>query len=142
MFSIGDFAKLGRVSPRMLRHYDAIGLLRPVAVDPATGYRFYRADQLSRLNGILVLKDLGITREQLRTILDDQVNLAQLDGMLRLRQAQLRAQIGADTDRLASVGAKLRMIGGDWPMVTTSRSPTCPPWGAPRPSCTAARWTT
>ena len=32
MFTIGDFAKLGRVSVRMLRHYDAIGLLRPAAV--------------------------------------------------------------------------------------------------------------
>lgn len=35
MFSIGDFAKHGRVSIRMLRHYDAIGLLRPAHVDPA-----------------------------------------------------------------------------------------------------------
>jgi DNA-binding transcriptional MerR regulator len=37
MFSIGDFAKLGRVSVRMLRHYDAIGLLGPAAVDPSSG---------------------------------------------------------------------------------------------------------
>ena len=39
MFTIGDFASHGRVSVRMLRHYDAIGLLRPAVVDPATGYR-------------------------------------------------------------------------------------------------------
>jgi DNA-binding transcriptional MerR regulator len=96
MFSIGDFARLGRVSPRMLRHYDAIGLLRPAAVDPATGYRFYRAYQLGQLNRILALKDLGITLEQLRAILDGQVNTDQLEGMLRLRQAQLRAQIAAE----------------------------------------------
>ncbi len=42
MFTIGDFARHGRVSVRMLRHYDAIGLLRPARVDPASGYRFYR----------------------------------------------------------------------------------------------------
>jgi DNA-binding transcriptional MerR regulator len=107
MFSIGDFARLGRVSPRMLRHYDAIGLLRPAAVDPATGYRFYRASQLGQLNRILVLKDLGVTLEQLRAILDGHVNVDQLEGMLRLRQAQLRAQIAADTDRLASIVVKL-----------------------------------
>jgi DNA-binding transcriptional MerR regulator len=53
MFSIGDFASHGRVSVRMLRHYDAIGLLRPAAVDRATGYRSYEARQLSRLNRIL-----------------------------------------------------------------------------------------
>jgi DNA-binding transcriptional MerR regulator len=100
----------------MLRHYDAIGLLRPAAVDPATGYRFYRAYQLGQLNRILVLKDLGITLEQLRAILDGQVNTDQVEGMLRLRQAQLRAKIAADTDRLASIEAKLAVIGGDCPM--------------------------
>src|SRR5713226_3442817 len=39
MFSIGELAQHGRVSVRMLRHYDAIGLLRPACVDPVTGYR-------------------------------------------------------------------------------------------------------
>ncbi|AKL70685.1 hypothetical protein M444_35425 (plasmid) [Streptomyces sp. Mg1] len=39
MFTIGDFARHGRVSVRMLRHYDATGLLRPAHVDPANGYR-------------------------------------------------------------------------------------------------------
>ena len=59
MFSIGDFARHGRVSVRMLRHYDALGLLRPAHVDPVTGYRSYRAAQLSRLNRIVALKELG-----------------------------------------------------------------------------------
>ena len=39
MFTIGDFARHGRVSVRMLRHYDAVGLLRPARVDPASGRR-------------------------------------------------------------------------------------------------------
>lgn len=53
MFNIGEFARLGRVSVRMLRHYDALGLLRPARVDPVTGYRYYEARQLSRLNRLL-----------------------------------------------------------------------------------------
>ncbi|MGY2007873.1 MerR family DNA-binding transcriptional regulator [Nocardia gipuzkoensis] len=44
MLSIGDFARHGQVSVRMLRHYDAIGLLRPARVDAASGYRYYEAD--------------------------------------------------------------------------------------------------
>ena len=59
MFSIGDFAGLGRVSVRMLRHYDAIGLLPPAHVDPHTGYRYYTASQLKVLNRVIALKDLG-----------------------------------------------------------------------------------
>ncbi|MDT0528831.1 MerR family transcriptional regulator [Micromonospora sp. DSM 115977] len=110
MFTIGDFAGLGRVSVRMLRHYDSIGLLRPAAVDPHTGYRFYRAEQLRRLNRVIALKELGLTLGQVQAILDDAVEVAELRGMLRLRRSQLEAQLAADTARLAGVEARLRMI--------------------------------
>jgi DNA-binding transcriptional MerR regulator len=110
MFSIGEFAGLGRVSVRMLRHYDAIGLLQPAAIDPASGYRFYNAEQLGRLNRVIALKDLGLTLRQVQAILDDQVDVAELRGMLRLRRAQLEAQMTADASRLAGVAARLRMI--------------------------------
>ena len=46
MLKIGDFSKLSRVSVRMLRHYDEIGLLKPVEIDSFTDYRYYREDQL------------------------------------------------------------------------------------------------
>lgn len=41
MLKIGEFSKLSRVSVRMLRHYDEVGLLAPSEVDPMTGYRYY-----------------------------------------------------------------------------------------------------
>jgi DNA-binding transcriptional MerR regulator len=110
MFSIGDFARYGRVSIRMLRHYDAIGLLRPARVDPASGYRFYRGSQLARLNRIIALKDLGFTLEQVQTILDEEVSAEELRGMLRLRRAELEAAIAADAARLARVEARLLTI--------------------------------
>ncbi|MEV4825529.1 MerR family transcriptional regulator [Micromonospora sp. NPDC049274] len=118
MFTIGDFARLGRVSVRMLRHYDSIGLLRPASVDAHTGYRFYRADQLRRLNRVIALKDLGLTLDQVRAILDDAVDVAELRGMLRLRRSQLTAQLAADTARLAAVEARLRMIESEGRMTT------------------------
>ncbi len=86
MFSIGEFAKLGQVSVRMLRHYDAIGLLPSAAVDPASGYRTYRAGQLGRLNRIIALKDLGFSLQQVQVMLDDRIAAAELRGMLRLRR--------------------------------------------------------
>ncbi|MBB4916227.1 MerR family transcriptional regulator [Streptosporangium saharense] len=110
MFSIGDFAQLGRVSVRMLRHYDALGLLRPAHVDPASGYRFYRAEQLSRLNRVLALKDLGLTLQQVRAILDEKVTVTELHGMVRLRRAELEERIAADTARLLRIEARLRTM--------------------------------
>lgn len=110
MLTIGDFARHGRVSVRMLRHYDALGLLAPARVDAATGYRYYTADQLARLNRIVALKELGLSLAQIRAVLDDQLSAEQLRGMLRLRHAQLRQQIEADTARLAGVEARLAVI--------------------------------
>ncbi|MBB5155338.1 MerR family transcriptional regulator [Saccharopolyspora phatthalungensis] len=110
MFSIGDFARHGRVSVRMLRHYDAIGLLRPAHVNPSTGHRTYAAAQLARLNRVVALKELGFSLQQVQQILDEEFTAEQLRGMLRLRQAELETQISADTARLAHVQARLRMI--------------------------------
>jgi DNA-binding transcriptional MerR regulator len=118
MFSIGDFASHGRVSVRMLRHYDAIGLLPPARVDPATGYRAYDANQLSRLNRIVALKDLGFTLEQVRTILDEKVGVDELRGMLRLRRADLESRLAADAGRLRQVEARLRLIEEEGAMPT------------------------
>ncbi|MGA5062932.1 MerR family transcriptional regulator [Streptomyces exfoliatus] len=118
MFTIGDFARHGRVSVRMLRHYDAIGLLRPARVDPHTGYRFYTADQLARLNRVIALKDLGFTLEQVGAILGEQIDADELRGMLRMRQAELEAAMAEARARLAQVGARLRAIESEGRMST------------------------
>ncbi|RCH68969.1 MerR family transcriptional regulator [Streptomyces sp. SDr-06] len=110
MFTIGDFARHGRVSVRMLRHYDATGLLHPAHVDPATGYRHYTAAQLARLNRIIALKDLGFTLQQVQEILDEKVTTEELRGMLRLRRAELEAAREAAVTRLVQVEARLRSI--------------------------------
>jgi DNA-binding transcriptional MerR regulator len=110
MFSIGDFARLGRVSVRMLRHYDTLGLLRPARVDQATGYRYYEAGQLSRLNRLIALKDLGLSLRQVGRILERKTGPEELYGMLRLRRAELEAQVADETARLTRVEARLRMI--------------------------------
>ncbi|MFC7534996.1 MerR family transcriptional regulator [Actinoplanes sp. GCM10030250] len=110
MLSIGDFAGLGRVSVRMLRHYDAIGLLRPAHVDPHSGYRWYAAEQLSVLNRVLALKDLGFSLTEVQSMIDEKLELGELRGMLRLRRAELAAQVHRDTARLALVDARLRLI--------------------------------
>ncbi|MGW6536017.1 MerR family transcriptional regulator [Streptomyces sp. NPDC055011] len=118
MFTIGDFARHGRVSVRMLRHYDSIGLLRPAHVDPYSGYRRYTADQLARLNRVIALKDLGFTLEQVGAILGDEIGAEELRGMLRLRQAELEAALEASRARLAQVGARLRAIESEGRMST------------------------
>jgi DNA-binding transcriptional MerR regulator len=110
MFSIGEFARHGRVSVRMLRHYDTIGLLRPACVDPVSGYRFYQASQLAELNRVIALKELGFTLQQVQSILAAKVSAAELRGMLKLRRAEIQALLEAETTRLARVEARLLTI--------------------------------
>jgi DNA-binding transcriptional MerR regulator len=112
MLNIGEFARLGRVSPRMLRHYDQLGLLAPGRVDPETGYRSYEVQQLGRLHRLLALRDLGFSLEQTRGLLEDELPIEQLHGMLRLRRAELELSVAEEQDRLRRVEAHLRAIEG------------------------------
>lgn len=59
MLKIGEFSKLSRISIRMLRHYDEIGLLTPEETDPFTGYRYYSAYQRFEAGRITALKEMG-----------------------------------------------------------------------------------
>jgi DNA-binding transcriptional MerR regulator len=110
MLSIGDLARHTRVSVRMLRHYDTLGLVVPERVDQSTGYRWYAASQIGRVDSLVALKELGFTLDQCRVILDEQVSVEELRGMLRLRQAELEQQIAVDSGRLAEVGRRLRSL--------------------------------
>jgi DNA-binding transcriptional MerR regulator len=112
MLTIGQFARLGQVSPRMLRHYDELGLLRPAYVDPDSGYRIYGVDQLVRLHRLVALRDLGFGLEQIAGLLDGEPSLDELRGMLRLRRAQLAQQLDDEQARLRRVDAHLRAIEG------------------------------
>lgn len=110
MFKIGEFSQFTRVSVKMLRHYDEIGLLQPAHVDPWTNYRYYTADQLPRLNRILVLKELGFALDQIADLLTDDLSLAQLEGMLKLRRAEVQAKVRAEQQRLAQIEARLALL--------------------------------
>ena len=63
MFKIGEFSKLSRISIRMLRHYDEIGLLHPAYIDPESDYRYYREDQLPQIgwNALDILRPNAMT---------------------------------------------------------------------------------
>ena len=73
-WSIAQVARMSKVTSRTLRHYDEIGLLKPVRVDQFTGYRYYSVAQLPRLNRILALKDLGFSLDQIAVVLQEEAH--------------------------------------------------------------------
>ncbi|MDF2987013.1 MAG: putative bacterial transcription activator [Eubacterium sp.] len=86
MYTIGEFSKLSHISARMLRHYDAIGLLRPAHTGVHNGYRYYDPAQLATLLQIETLKSYGFTLAQIPELLVlSQVELAQRIHAQRLK---------------------------------------------------------
>src|SRR6201993_341766 len=110
MFRIGEFSKIAQVSGRLLRYYDEIGLLIPESIDPETGYRYYSARQLPQLNRILVLKELGLSLEQIARLLDQETSVDEIRGMLNLRKAQIAQSVEEESKRLRFVETRLQQI--------------------------------
>lgn len=110
MFAIGEFSRLAQVTIKTLRHYDEAGLLKPARVDPDSGYRYYSAQQLPRLHRILVLKELGFTLEQVRLLLNEGVSGTELNGMLRLRQAEQAERLREEQFRLRQIETMIQAI--------------------------------
>ncbi len=78
MLRIGDFARLAGVTVRALRHYEAERLLAPAHVDEATGYRSYRFEQLTQIDRILALRDLGFPLADIRGLLTSDADVRAL----------------------------------------------------------------
>lgn len=118
MFNIGEFASIGRVSVRMLRHYDEIGLLPPARVDPHSGYRSYEGKQFAVLGRIVAFKDLGFRLDEVARIVHGDVNDAALHAMLSSRRTELARQIALDAARLHRLDVRLRQFEGE-PLMST-----------------------
>lgn len=109
MIKIGDFARLSQVSVVTLRHYDDMGLLKPISVDSFTGYRYYSVNQLPRLNRILALKDLGFSLGQVEQVLNG-LTVDQLRGMLKMKHAEVEQHLTEEQGRLARIANRLKQI--------------------------------
>lgn len=110
MFRIGDFSKLTRVSVKALRFYDEVGLLKPTYVDRDTGYRYYSATLLQRLNRILAFKELGLSLGEIVNLLEGDLPVDCVRESLQNRRAELARRIEREQAQLAEVDAWLAQL--------------------------------
>lgn len=110
MFRIGDFSRIARVSARLLRFYDEIGLLAPAHADPQTGYRHYTVAQLAQLNRITVLKELGFSLEQIGGMLKSPPAADELRRMLLLRRNDIERTLTQQSQRLRHIETRIAQI--------------------------------
>jgi DNA-binding transcriptional MerR regulator len=68
LLTVGLVARRRGLTAKALRHYDRVKLLRPAAVDLATGYRLYRGDQVAEARLVHLLRSLDLPLDQVRTV--------------------------------------------------------------------------
>jgi DNA-binding transcriptional MerR regulator len=107
MFRIGEFSRITRVTVDTLRYYDALDLLKPVNVDPFTGYRYYSAKQFVSLNRILALKEVGFSLEEIARILQEKLTNEELRGMLKAQLVRAESDMQAAESRRKQILARL-----------------------------------
>ena len=85
-YKIGDFSRISRVTVRTLRYYDEIGLLKPVRVDEYTGYRYYSIEQLPELNRIVMLKEIGLSLDDIGGMLNGNTPAGYIKQLLQVKK--------------------------------------------------------
>jgi two-component system chemotaxis response regulator CheY len=91
MYTIGEIAKIVKISIDSLRYYDEIGLVKPHYIDPSSRYRYYSENQVRDLMGILEWKKYGFSLDAIRELLDC-ADPELLKNMLQTKAQQLRVE--------------------------------------------------
>ena len=110
MYSIGIFSKMNRITTKTLRYYNEIGLLKPAYIDELTGYRYYSSKELSRINRIIALKQLGLSLADIKEIIDEPKGI---EFYLKVREQELRKNILIESEKLLSVQNYRKRLRGE-----------------------------
>jgi DNA-binding transcriptional MerR regulator len=100
VMTIGEFARRSRLPASTLRYYHQRGLLVPHRIDPATGYRYYRAAQLEMAALVGELRQIGVPPEAIATITQANVDAAEA---LRAERARIESEIDHRARAIATI---------------------------------------
>ena len=109
MFKIGDFSKLTMVSIRMLRYYDEMGLFKPAEIDTFTGYRYYSAKQITILNLIVSLRDMGFNVSDIAVAINEQSD-DKLKDILKQKEDEVKNNIKTEEEKLKKINSAIKNL--------------------------------
>lgn len=107
MFKIGDFSKLTKVSVRMLRYYDEVGLFNPAKIDDFTGYRYYSAKQISEISLIVSLRDMGFKVVDIAVFTGEKSD-DKLEEILKIKSEEVSNNIRTEEIRLEKINSVIK----------------------------------
>lgn len=100
---IGEIAAFFNVSVKAVRIYEKKGILTPAKIDPATGYRYYTADQVQTLNALLDLKSLGFSLSEIKKIISDGMSGGEFTAALARKRAAWQDAITAAENKIDAI---------------------------------------
>lgn len=113
MLKIGEFSKLSRISIRMLRHYDQIGLLTPKKIDNDSGYRYYGEGQLLTAGRIAELKDMGFGLAAMGEIMRNYEDARGLEALLKGKREEISEEAEEAKRRLRLLDTAMERLRKD-----------------------------
>lgn len=113
MLKIGNFSKLSRISVRMLRHYDELGLLKPADVDKYTGYRYYNESQLLQAERIQVLKNMGFSLLETQQMIEKYANAKEMVQFLLSKKQEIENQQQQINQRICVIDSTINWLRKD-----------------------------
>ncbi len=115
MIQIGLFSKMNQITTKTLRHYDEINLLKPAYVDDYSGYRYYSSSQLPRLHKIIALKQMGLSLDQIKRMIDEP---AGIEVYLQMREQEIEDKLQQSLNQLNQIKHyQKRLRGGEFSMI-------------------------
>ena len=110
LLQIGEFARLTGLSVRTVRYYGDVGLLPPATVDPSTGYRRYRVEQVERASRLVALKSTGLSLDEIGLVLDDRLTGHQFRDLLKAKVAALAEEETRISEQLQLAKVQLEQL--------------------------------
>lgn len=108
IFRIGEFARLNKVTIKTLRYYDEIGILTPDKIDKMTGYRYYSANQIMKLNKIIRLKYMGFSLDEISYVMLKDMSAEGIKDILSLKRMEIEKKISEESERLSRIEAFIK----------------------------------
>src|SRR4051812_35532552 len=124
LLSIGDFSRMTFLTVKALRHYHDVGLLEPARIDPHTGYRSYRPEQVAPARLIRRLRDLDLPVDDVRSVLaapdEETRNRVIVDHLERMSRQLRETQETVDSlRRMLSEDERIEVVMRDEPAMMT-----------------------
>jgi len=117
LMRIGEMAAFFNVSVKALRIYEKMGIIKPAKIDEWTGYRYYSAEQVSRLETLLELKQLGFSLLEIKDLLKGNMSGESFMEALVHKKIKWKEAIAAAEHKMQAIDSIAKRIRGSNPAV-------------------------